>query len=117
MVAEIVIPGVTEHRHYASLDAKEGVDFVTESASLQTFDSIMKEVPAIYFLKMDIDGHEMKAGDGMRDTNKPRKIKHMEFDPFLWKEAGGHDETYGIKVAKTILAAGYHLYTPPGPEL
>ena len=69
-------------------------------------------------MKMDIDGHEAKAIEGMQDTIKLKKIQHLqlELDPFLWKESGSHDKEYGLKQMDLFLDAGYKIYILPDPK-
>lgn len=112
-VAEMSTDGAG--KYYDAL-SKEG-SYVTEKSFIRTFDDMFVDVAEIYFMKMDIDGHEMKAFAGMKNTLAAKKVKHiqLEFDPFLWEEAGGHDVKYGLTIAHLIATSGYHVYTIPDP--
>jgi FkbM family methyltransferase len=92
--------------------------YVVEKARLRKWDDLFADVDSIYFMKMDIDGHEAKAIDGMRGTIKARKIKHMqlELDPFLWKESASHDTGFGIQATNLLIDAGYHAYIAADPR-
>ena len=70
-----------------------------------TLDSLLQSEPRVDLMKIDIEGSEAKAWQGMRETiEKHRPVLLMEFFPALLERVSG---VKGDEFLKTVFASGY----------
>merc|ERR1711988_222859 len=88
-----------------------------EKIAVARLDEIVKE--PVYFMKMDIDGHEVLALEGAMGLIEKKMIRYiqLEFDPYVWQEACGHGADRAVAVVQKILDAGYYFHSINDPVM